>query len=243
MILKVSNLHKNFGGIKALNGCSFEIKKGKITAVIGPNGSGKSTMFDFISALTEKDSGRVYFDSRDISKLKDFEIAILGISRTFQDVKLFKNLSIKEHFDIVFDVGSENLLKSLFKSGRDNVSKIKEILNLVGLDKQLNTYATDLSYGQRKLLDLAVAIAKPHSLLMLDEPVAGVNPALREKIKVILRKLNEEGETVLLIEHDMNFVMDLADYVVVLDEGKVLAEGKPKQIQNNRKVLEAYLGE
>ena len=125
---------------------------------------------------------------------------------------------------------------------KDRTAKIKEILALVGLEKPLTTYAMNLSYGQRKLLDLAIAIAKPHKILMLDEPVAGVNPKLRKEIKNIVRNLNKKGETIILIEHDMNFVMDLAEHVFVMDAGEVIASGKPKAIQNNRKVLEAYLG-
>jgi branched-chain amino acid transport system ATP-binding protein len=132
---------------------------------------------------------------------------------------------------------------SLFKEKQNHEKRINEILKIVGLDKPLDTYATNLSYGQRKLLDLAVAIAKPHKVLLLDEPVAGVNPKLREQIKTILKKLNkQQKETIIVIEHDMNFVMNLASKIFVLDEGKVIASGKPKQIQNNKKVLEAYLG-
>ncbi|MCA9488204.1 MAG: ATP-binding cassette domain-containing protein, partial [Nanoarchaeota archaeon] len=125
----------------------------------------------------------------------------------------------------------------------DKTKRIKEILDFVGLEKSISTLASNLSYGQRKLLDLAVAIAKPHKVLLLDEPVAGVNPQLRTQIKNVLKKLNEKGETILIIEHDMIFTMKLADYVYVLDEGRVIAHGKPKEIQNSKKVLEAYLGD
>lgn len=243
MMLKISNVHKNFGGIKALHNCSLKIQKRKMTAIIGPNGSGKTTLFDVISRLIPIDRGSIHFDKTNITKSQDFIVAKSGISRTFQEVRLFKNLTIKDHLDIALSETDENLLENLFTKQKDNTRKIKEILKLVYLDKPLNTYAVDLSYGQRKLLDLAVAIAKPHSLLMLDEPVAGVNPQLRNEIKKIVRKLNKKGETILLIEHDMNFVMDLVDYIYVLDAGSVIAKGKPKQIQNNKKVLDAYLGE
>lgn len=242
-ILEIKNISKHFGGIKALDGTNIKIEKGKIIAIIGPNGSGKTTLFDVISNLVNKDEGEIYLDKEEISENEDFEIAKKGISRTFQNVRLFRNLTIKDHLEIALGDDDEKLLKSLFSKKEDNDRRIKKILDLVGLNKNFDTLATDLSFGQRKLLDLAVAIAKPHSILMLDEPVAGINPQLRGSIKDILRKLNKEGETILVIEHDMNFVMDLADYVYVLDYGKVIAEGGPKEIQNNKKVLEAYLGE
>ncbi len=243
MTLSVKNIYKHFGGVKALDGCSFEIEKGKITALIGPNGSGKSTVFNVISRILKEDKGKIMFDGRDITSDKDFVVAKRGIARTFQQVRLFHNLTIREHLEIALNENDEGLFNSVISKEINYVERIKEILELVGLDKPLTTYATDLSYGQRKLLDLAMAIAKPHTLLMLDEPVAGVNPKLRKEIKKILLKLNKKGETILLIEHDMNFVMDLASYIFVLDQGKVIASGKPKEIQSNKKVLSAYLGE
>src|SRR3989338_1992504 len=231
-MLKVKNVHKAFGGLKALDGCTLHVKKGSITAIIGPNGSGKSTLFDVISGILTHDSGSIILDGKEISKTVDYNRAKLGIARTFQDVRLFKNLTILDHMEIAHGKTDELLLKSLFQTEHQKKDEIKEILALVGLDKPLNTCSHDLSYGQRKLLDLAVAIAKPHTILMLDEPVAGVNPHLRKEIKKIIIKLNKQGETIVLIEHDMNFVMDLTEYVYVMDYGKVIAEGVPKVIQN-----------
>ena len=243
MILKVNSVSKSFGGVKALDHCSLEIEKGKITAIIGPNGSGKSTLFNTISRLVINDKGNINFNENKTDGMKPFDVANLGISRTFQEVRLFKNLTIEEHLNIALSFDDEKLIKNLFYKENNFRDRIKEVLNLVELDKPLHTYASNLSYGQRKLLDLAIAIAKKHELLMLDEPVAGVNPRLRNEIKSIIRKLNKKGETILLIEHDMNFVMDLADKIFVLDAGSVIAEGNPKQIQSNKKVLDAYLGE
>ncbi len=242
MTLHLKNLSKHFGGIHAVSNVSFNIQEGKITAIIGPNGSGKTTLFHTISGLYSADSGKINFNSKDITNMPPSEIARLGISRTFQEVRLFKNLTIKDHLEIAMLEDDEKLLKNFFSKAHDT-SRMHSILKLVRLNKPLETYAIDLSYGQRKLLDLAVAIAKPHTLLMLDEPVAGVNPQLRKEIREILLDLNRKGETIIVIEHDMNFVMGLADHIIVMDEGKLLVEGKPKDIQDNRKVLEAYLGD
>tara|TARA_Y100000310_G_C20699925_1_gene828775 strand:+ start:1028 stop:1753 length:726 start_codon:yes stop_codon:yes gene_type:complete len=241
-MMLIKNVFKRFGGVKALQGCSLEIEKGKITALIGPNGSGKSTLFNAISALITKDRGKIELEGEDISRMVGYKIAKKGISRTFQEVRLFKHLTIRDHLQIAIS-DDESLIKSFLVFDGISDKRIQEVLDRVHLDKPLGTFVTDLSYGQRKLLDLAIAIAKPHTLLMLDEPVAGVNPRLRKVIKEVLVRLSKEGETLLIIEHDMNFVMDLADVVYVLDEGRVIAHGKPKTIQKNKKVLDAYLGE
>ncbi|MFH1650278.1 MAG: ABC transporter ATP-binding protein [Candidatus Woesearchaeota archaeon] len=245
-ILEVKGVSKRFGGIRALRECSLSVKKGSITALIGPNGSGKSTLFHVISQLEDEDNGSIIVQGHDVSKYRPSNahlVARHGISRTFQDVRLFPNLTIREHLSIALSTQDESLWRNVFwKRELIDDSIIQKWLSVVGLDKPLDTLASDLSYGQRKLLDLAIAIAKPHVLLMLDEPVAGVNPKLRTEIKNIIRKRVKEGDTILVIEHDMNFVMDLADYVYVLDAGKVIAKGTPKQVQANKKVLAAYLG-
>ena len=244
MILEAKGVRKSFGGVKAVDGCGFSVESGRITAIIGPNGSGKSTMFNVISRLLKEDEGEIWFRGRDCRGLKSFEMARLGISRTFQETRLFGNLTIGQHLEIALSNSDEKLIKSVLTKEESRDERIGEILGTIGLDKPESAYADDLSYGQRKLLDLGVAVAVPHGLLMLDEPVAGVNPGLRGKIREILAELNrKKKETVLLIEHDMNFVMSLADRVIVMSEGKVIAEGKPEEIQGNEKVLRTYLGE
>jgi ABC-type branched-subunit amino acid transport system ATPase component len=248
-LLSVKGVTKRFGGIVALDSCSLEVERGGITALIGPNGSGKTTLFDVISQITEEDGGQILFGDADIAKYTPFsayKVANHGISRTFQDVRLFKHLTIKEHLLLAMDHDDMHLLKNIIGGTKEDEASLREVhrtLALVRLEKDISTKASDLSYGQRKLLDLAMAIMKPHKLLLLDEPVAGVNPLVRQTIKEVLLSLKARGETILLIEHDMNFTMELAGYVYVLDAGKVIAQGTPAVVRKNPRVLEAYLGE
>ncbi|MEK6854593.1 MAG: ABC transporter ATP-binding protein [Nanoarchaeota archaeon] len=242
MHLDIKKVSKNFGGIVALDKCSLEIKEGKIIAIIGPNGSGKSTLFNVISNIVSAGKGKIYFSKEDITGREEHEIAKIGISRTFQEVRLFKNLTIEEHLKVALSDSDYKLIKSFFYRQPNEDDRIKEILEMVGLKKPVSTLSSELSYGQKKLLGLAVAIAKPHSILMLDEPVAGINPELRKEIFRIIKELNNKGESIAIIEHDMNFVMNLAHYIYVLDSGRLIAEGTPREVQKNKRVLEAYLG-
>ncbi len=239
--MKIKNLEKNFGGIQAVNEISLEIPKGEITAIIGPNGSGKTTLFNLISGIMREDNGSIFLDGKNISSKMDFERSQEGISRTFQHVRLFDDLTIKEHFEVSLE-DDKNLLGKVFGTKKDMNKEIKEILKEIGLDKSLDTKAEDLSYGQKKLLDIGIRLLKSYKVLLLDEPVAGVNPALRKDIKNLIKRLSRENRTVVIIEHDMEFVMDLADKVICLEEGKVIFEGSPKEAQKNIRVLEAYLG-
>ena len=267
---------KHFGGVKAVDGCNFEIKENLITALIGPNGAGKSTVFNLISGLLKTDGGKILFkiqDTRynfqknsksqilnpktknlkngyvDITNLSPEKISNLGISRLFQKSRLFNNLSVKDNLLLAIDNNDTKFWRSFFQpvpsKARDPVAhgKVDNILELTNLTKFKNTLARDLSYGQKRLVELGRTILNTHTFLILDEPVAGVNPKLRQKISEILQSLKARGETILLIEHDMNFTFGLADRVIVMDEGKVIAQGKPVEIKNNPKVLEAYLGE
>ncbi|MBA3046975.1 ABC transporter ATP-binding protein [Patescibacteria group bacterium] len=267
-MLKITNLKKYFGGVKAVDGCDFEVKKNTITALIGPNGSGKSTVFNLVSGILKADKGSIYFTKTlgfaskhkntktqkhsaekqefvEITNLPPEKISNLGISRLFQQSRLFNNLTVKDN--LLLAIGNEDMkfFRSVFKpiSTGDKNKKIKEMLKAVELEKIANKLTRDLSYGQKRLLEIIRAILNPHSFLMLDEPAAGVNPALRKKIAEILLKLKSRGETVLLIEHDMNFTLSIADKVVVMEKGRVIAQGSPDEIRNNPEVLEAYLGE
>lgn len=291
-MLSLKDISKSFGGTKVLQNVSFDIPVGKVTALIGPNGAGKTTLFDVVSGIVRQDSGslllRVGKEMRDISAKETFERMRLGISRTFQQVKLCENLTIEDHFQMVEDNEDElffknvipnflwdpetknkqkknsfdflfSFLDSLFqpeadlpqaRRGNDRKEEEKkmgkiyqEFLKSLDLQKPLETRVLDLSYGQRKLLDLGLAIYHQHSVLLLDEPVAGVNQVIRKRIHALLEDLKKRGETVLLIEHDIEFVRELADEVIVLDEGKVLTSGAPEQVLTDKRVLEAYLGE
>lgn len=227
MMLSLRNVSKSFGGVTAVDKCSFEVKKNTITSLIGPNGAGKTTVFNMISGLTIPDSGAIKLEGRKIANLPAYRIAQAGVSRTFQMTKVFRNMSIKDNLLIAKETNEEEM---------------KKILEIVYLHKALDTIASELSYGQQRLLELARALLKPHSLLMLDEPTAGVNPKIRQELKLILKRLRKGGKTILLIEHDMDFVMGISDFVIVLNEGKVLKIGKPKEIAKDKRVLEAYLG-
>src|SRR3989344_5908881 len=211
-MMDIKNISKSFGGLKALNECSMKIRNGKITAIIGPNGSGKTTLFNVISAIVRAENGEITLNGESVMKLKDYEIARKGVARTFQEVRLFRHLTIKEHIEIAISENDENPI-SAFRKKEKIGWRIKEILEEVGLDKSIDTYVSDLSYGQRKLLDLALALSKKHFVMLLDEPVAGINPKLRIEIKEILKNLRKKKKTIVLIENDMNFVMDLADYI------------------------------
>lgn len=245
-MLQVEKLKKHFGGVKAVDDCSFGIEKGQITALIGPNGAGKSTVFNLVSGITEADSGSIIFSNRNIIDLSPDKISNLGFSRIFQASSLFDNLTVEDNLFLAFDNEDTKFWKNLFglnKLTKIKKEKIKEMLDLVDMEKFRKQLARDLSFGQKRLVELIRAIINPHSILMLDEPVAGVNPKLREKISKVLLKLKEEGETILLIEHDMDFTLNISDKVIVMEKGTVIAEGTPKQIKNNKEVLEAYLGE
>jgi ABC-type branched-subunit amino acid transport system ATPase component len=249
-MLKIKNLKKHFGGVRAVDDCSFEVKKGTITALIGPNGSGKTTIFNLVSGILKPDSGKIFFKpEKEWVEITDKSIEFisnLGISRLFQQNQLFDNLTVKENLLLALNNEDTKFWKNFFglnKVTKEKEEKIKEILKMVEMEEFENNLARDLSYGQRRLVELCRAILKPHKFLMLDEPVAGVTPSLREKIAEILLKLKKQRETIFLIEHDMNFTLKIAQWVIVMEKGEVIAEGKPEEIRNNPRVLEAYLGE
>ncbi len=245
-MLKIQNLSKHFGGVKAVNNCSFEIKENYITALIGPNGSGKSTVFNLISGVIKEDSGKIVYDKKDITHFSPEKVSNTGISRLFQKSQLFNNLTVKENLLLAIDNEDTKFWKNII--GRNKISeekkeKVKEALGMIEMSVFANKLGRELSYGQKRLVEVVRTILNPHKLLILDEPIAGVTAKLRTRISEILFNLKKQGTTILLIEHDMNFALNIADEVVVLDDGVVIAKGTPNQIRNNKKVLEAYLGD
>lgn len=248
-MLKVENLKKHFAGIKAVNDCSFEVEKGKITALIGPNGSGKTTMFNLICGVLKPDEGKIIFSTntgnRDIVGMSVEKISNLGISRLFQQTKLFKNLTVLENLLIAEDNEDQKFWKNILGLNRFNKAKIEKA-NKILADFELkdiaHLHAGDLSFGQKRLVELARNILNYHTVLVLDEPVAGVNPKIRIKIAEIISQMKKDGETILLIEHDMSFTLGISDEVIVMDAGKIVATGTPTEIRNNSEILRIYLG-
>ncbi len=244
-MLSVSHLAKSFGGVAAVNDCSFTIAPHAITALVGPNGAGKTTLFNLVTGLVNADTGTITLDGRDLTPLAPWQRSRVGLARTFQLSRLFRNLSIEDNLLLALRTDDDRFWKMLWRGESETgeeEKRVKEMMAFVGLEKDPSTSVTELSYGQQKLFDLSRALLNPHRLLMLDEPVAGVNPILRERFKKVLLDLKGAGETMLVIEHDMDFVRAVADTVIVMDQGAVLAEGSPDKVLSDPRVLEAYLG-
>lgn len=242
-MLRVEGLTKHFGGVAAVDDCSFAVTPQQITALIGPNGAGKTTVFQCVSGLLEPDGGRILLGERDLTPLASWDRSRAGISRTFQQVRLWRYLTVEEHL-LLPQHENDDRVASVFRSDTDaQRAAARAALERVGLPSNLlGQLGSDLSYGQSKLLELARALLFPHKILLLDEPVAGVNPVLRQQIADILKQLRADGETILVIEHDMDFVRSVADHVIVMAEGRVLLEGTPEEVLKHPEVIEAYLG-
>jgi len=242
-MITLRNVQKSFGGIKAIKGSTFSVKKGQITALIGPNGAGKTTLFNMICGFMRPDEGSIRFHKHDLTTLSTHRIAQAGVSRTFQQVRLFSQLSIADHFHMAEQDRDMSFWKNMWSAPRLDYKQYDEECKHLGIDRDSKALAGELSYGQKKLLEIGMALRKPHSILLLDEPVAGVNAVLQDRIEHMLMDLKKQGETILLIDHDMNFIRKLADHVIALDSGVVIAEGSPKEVLSNRDVLTAYLGD
>ncbi|MDR3177587.1 MAG: ABC transporter ATP-binding protein [Campylobacteraceae bacterium] len=251
MILKINNVTKKFGGVTAITNTSFAIQKEDIYGLIGPNGAGKTTMFNIITGNYKPTEGSVEFNKEIISGLKPYQIVRRGIARTFQNIRLFKSMSVLDNVLIGFDHHAKYTffesmfrLPRFFSAEKEIKQKAFSILEYLGLEKFCDEKATDLSYGQQRKVEIARALATAPKLLLLDEPAAGMNPAETKELASLLERAKKDfGLSILLIEHDMKFVNALCNKVLVLDYGKSIFEGSPSDAIRDKEVVAAYLGD
>ncbi|HEX2152927.1 MAG TPA: ABC transporter ATP-binding protein [Acidimicrobiia bacterium] len=240
-LLEVRDLHRSFGGLKAVNGAGFDVEAGSITALIGPNGAGKTTAFNMVSGVLRPDQGSIRLDGVELTKLAPHQITARGLSRTFQITRGLARLTVLENMVAAAPPrGFWELFAS--KVAKREAARAMELLEFVGIDHLADAGAEDLSYGQRKLLEFASSMMPGPRLVLLDEPAGGVNPTLLEKIIDHIRTLRDSGVTFLIVEHNMDMVMKLSDSVVVMAHGAVLMQSDPATVQNDPTVLDAYLG-
>jgi len=248
--LELADVTKAFGGVRAVDGVSFQVPVGSLSALIGPNGSGKTTLFNLVTNLYRHDSGVIRLFGRTMSDAADWQIARLGVVRTFQTARVFPGMTAFEnvlagaHLHLRSGALSAMLwLSSSRRQERALAERARELLDLVGLAAFRNSAATDLPMGAQKLLEVVRALMARPKLLLLDEPAAGLNDGETAELAMLLRAVRESGVTVLVVEHNMSLVMGVADRVIVLDAGTVVAEGPPAEIQRNPRVIEAYIGQ
>ncbi|WP_207692096.1 ABC transporter ATP-binding protein [Desulfonema limicola] len=249
IILKIESISKAFGGIKALSDISFEVEKGIILGLIGPNGAGKTTLFNVITGSYIPESGRVIFNGKKIKTKKIHNIVKLGIARTFQNVELFESMTVIENVMVGCHVrsrtgfwGAVSRIPFHINEEKAILEKSLELLDFVGLSSHAWKKSSDLPFGWQRLLEIARALASEPKILLLDEPAAGLNAVETKQLGVLLEKIRERGISLMLVEHDMSLTMNTSDKIVVLDQGKMLAQGTPREIQSNEVVMAAYLG-
>jgi len=242
-ILEVKSVSKSFGGVNANVDVSLKVEQGSIVGLIGPNGSGKTTLFNSIVGTHPIDKGSIIFDNKEVSELPVPVVAKLGLLRTFQQTRIYGKLNCVENMLISHKGSDEGITKIFSKIPAELTEKAEKLLNFVGLYQKRKLRAGDLSFGQQKLLELAMALMNEPKMLLLDEPTAGINPTLINGIIDCLIKVNKDyGITLLVIEHNMKVIMSLAQRIFCLAHGKLLAEGSPSEIKNDKRVVDAYLG-
>ncbi|OGM95112.1 hypothetical protein A2524_03430 [Candidatus Wolfebacteria bacterium RIFOXYD12_FULL_48_21] len=249
--IRTKELHKHFSGVAAIDGLSVAFEQGKVTGVVGPNGSGKTTLVNVLSGMLPPTAGvMVIGGEREMKGLRASDTAYHGITRTFQEVRLFEQMTVLDNILVVLT--ERSVWGSLFeRHNAGHMKKVETVLTRVGLWEKRSQLAHNLSYGQRKLLEIARVLAMTHSdhigqdasIFLFDEPFAGLFPEMIKVIVSVIKELKEAGKTVILIEHNMNLIRELCDHLIVMDSGKLLAEGKPDHVLAKREVIEAYLGE
>lgn len=232
-LLSVQDAVKSFGGVRAVDGCSFDVAAGSITGLIGPNGSGKTTVFNLVTGLERPEAGTITFDGQSLIGKRPHQITRAGLGRTFQTTRVFPDMTVLENMMVAapeddFDASADRAM---------------ELLDLVGLQRLREEFGANLSYGQNKLVEIARVHMRPHRMVMLDEPFAGVNRTLAAQLVEYLQRMHAEGVTYLIIDHEMKLIMRLCERILVLDQGRLLTDGSPQEVQDDPAVLAAYFGE
>lgn len=243
--LRTDHITKRFGGLNAVDDVTLTVEAGSITGLIGPNGAGKSTMFNLVTRVLDPTDGQIFIGDVDSTALSSAQVAGLGVARTFQTPRGFRSLSVLDNVEVMLPAPRDNLLQALLKPAVHDTSRREramEALATVGLAERAKEPFGNLSGGEQRLLEIARQLVREPRALLLDEPTAGVHPALQERLRGLLRASNAAGVTVLLVEHNLSFLMAVASYVHVMASGRLLASGKPKEISNDPVLIEAYLG-